>query len=324
MTDVLVEFAQTLIQGLLYGGIYALAALGLSMIFSVIGVLNLAHGDFIMLGGFAGLILASAIPSTYGIFTIIIIFLIVFALIGSLGAGFELALIRPTFKRTSEGMLISSILITVGTAFIIENLGYNLMPRYILGHQTVFAIPFIQANSTFAYAGIFVNGVYVIAFAAVAVSTILLYFFSKRTYLGKAMRAVPQNPESARLMGINLQKISILTFALGSGFAGIAGVSIGIISTLSPGFGLTYTISLLSVMVLGGTRSYWGPLAGGLIIGFAQDFVASPLVNPVLNLGPFQIQDLAYWSPAVSIIILIIVLMIKPSGLAGRARSTKV
>lgn len=322
MNDFTILLVQTIVQGLLYGGIYALAALGLSMIFSVIGVLNLAHGDFIMLGGFAGLILAVMIPaSTFGILAILFIFLIVFVLIGSLGASFEFALIRPILRRSAEGILISSVLITVGSSFVIENLGYGLMPKYIYGHQTVFSIPI--TGSSLSYGGIIVNEVNVIAFGAVAIATLLLYLFSKFTFLGKAMRAIPQNAESARLMGVNLQKISILTFAIGSGFGAIAGVSIGLISTLSPGFGLTYTVSLLSVMVLGGTRSYWGPLAGGLIIGFVQDFVASPILNPTLSLGPIQIQDLAYWSPAVSIVILIIVLMIEPSGLAGRARTTK-
>ncbi len=197
------------------------------------------------------------------------------------------------------------------------------MPAYILGRQTVFSIPIIQSKFQLNYGGIIISGISVIALSVVAVATIFLYSFSRGTYVGKAMRAITQNSESTRLMGVNLQRISILAFALGSGFGAIAGVSIGMTSTLSPGFGLTYTISLLSVMVLGGTRSYWGPLVGGLIIGFVQDFVGSPFVNPLI-LGPIQIQDLAYWAPAVSIVILIGALMIKPSGLTGRSASRKV
>ncbi len=92
-----------MIQGLLYGGIYALSALGLSMILSVIGVLNLAHGDFIMLGGFAGLLLASVIsPNVYGILGILAIFLLAFLVIGALGGAYEFVLIRPVLKRSSE------------------------------------------------------------------------------------------------------------------------------------------------------------------------------------------------------------------------------
>lgn len=321
-----IEILQTVIQGLLYGGSYAIAGLGLSMIFSVIGVLNLAHGDFIVLGGFVGLLAAQVLsPNTYGIFAIFAIFLIGFFVIALLGGAYEFTLIRPILKRGAENVLISSVLITVGTALIIENLGYVFMPAFIYGHQSTFTIPLDQSKYTIVAGGIFINGISVIALGAVAVATVLLYIFSKKTYLGKSMRAVAQNSESARLMGVNLQKISILAFALGSGFGAIAGISLGMTTALSPGYGLAYTISLLSVMVLGGTKSYWGPLVGGLVIGFAYEFISSPLVNPILRLGfGIQIQGLEYWAPASSIVILILVLMIKPSGLSGRGATRKV
>lgn len=326
MIDVGAQLVQTVVQGLLYGSIYALAALGLSMIFSVLGVLNLAHGDFIMLGGFVGLLLAGELSvNAYGIPAIFAILIVAFILIAVLGAAYEFALIRPTLKRSPDAILISSILITVGTAFIIENLGYIYMPGYILGRQTIFSIPMNLNQFQVVYAGIIINGVYLIALASIAVSTLLLYLFSNRTYLGKAMRAITQNAESTKLMGVNLQRISILTFAIGSGFGALAGVSIGMTTTLSPGFGLPFTISLLSVMVLGGTKSYWGPLVGGLVIGFVQVFVGAPFLNPLsIPFTSIQIQNLAFWSPAVSIVILIIVLMVKPSGLAGKSSSAKV
>jgi branched-subunit amino acid ABC-type transport system permease component len=318
------EVFDTVLQGLLYGGSFALAGLGLSMIFSVIGVLNLAHGDFIMLGGFAGLLVTEVIsPNTYGVLAIVAIFLIAFALIAALGGAYEFALIRRTLGRGSEGILISSILITVGTALVIENLGSFLIPGYIQGHQSVFSIPLDQAKYTIVLGGgVFVNGISLIALASVAIATVSLYIFSKRTYAGKAMRAVAQNSESARLMGINLQRISILAFALGSGFGAIAGICLGMTISLSPDFGLPYTISLLAVMVLGGTKSYWGPLVGGLVIGFAYEIIGSPMVNPLV-LGPFQIQGLEYWAPAAPIIILIVVLMVKPTGLSGRGTTRR-
>jgi branched-chain amino acid transport system permease protein len=306
------ELVQTIVQGLVYGGIYALSTLGLSMVFSVIGVLNLAHGDFIMLGGFAGLLVSEIVsPNHLGILAVLVIFLVAFVLIAALGGAYEFALIRPTLSRSPEKILVSSILITVGTAFIIENLGYGLMPQYIIGRQTTFEIPLASSVFALNIGSISVNGISLLALLAVAIGTILLYFFSTRTYAGKAMRAISQNAEAARLMGINLQKIAILTFALGSGFGAIAGVSIGMTSTLSPGFGLAYTISLLSVMVLGGTKSYWGPLVGGLIIGFAQDLFGS-------------IATLEYWAPAVALFILIIALIIRPTGLSGRRSTSRV
>jgi branched-subunit amino acid ABC-type transport system permease component len=324
LSDIALGLTQTILQGLVYGGIYALAALGMSMVFSVIGVLNLAHGDFIMLGGFAGLLVSDLVsPNTFGILAVLAIFLAAFVLIGALGGAYEFALIRPTLKRSYEQILISSILITVGTAFVIENIGYEIMPGFIIGRQTTFTIPISSKLFALNLAGIPLSGISLIALLAVAVATVLLYVFSIRTYVGKAMRAISQNSESARLMGINFQRISILTFALGSGFGAIAGVSIGMTSTLSPGFGLAYTILLLSVMVLGGTKSYWGPLLGGLIIGFVQDLFGSPYFNP-LKIFPGVELYLAYWAPGVALFILIIALMIKPTGLSGRRSAARV
>ncbi|MDH2899536.1 MAG: branched-chain amino acid ABC transporter permease [archaeon] len=325
MIDLGLELIQTILQGLVYGGIYALATLGMSIVFSVIGVLNLAHGDFIMLGGFVGLLVSEIIsPNTFGIFAVLLIFLVAFVLIGALGGAYEFALIRPTLKRSYEQILISSILITVGTAFIIENLGYQIMPAYIIGRQTTFTIPIVSSKFALNIDGVPLSGISLIALLAVAFATVSLYIFSTRTYVGKAMRAISQNSESARLMGVNLQRISILTFALGSGFGAIAGVSIGMTSTLSPGFGLPYTISLLSVMVLGGTKSYWGALVGGLIIGFVQVLFGSPYFNPLTILPGIQINGLYFWAPAVALFILIIVLMIKPTGLSGRRSTSRV
>ena len=326
MVDLVTEIVQSIAESLLSGGIFALAALGLSLIFSVLGVLNLAHGDFIMLGGFVGFYIASAFSvEKFGLGAVALILLSSFAIIALFGAAYEVVLVRYTLKRPPNDILISSILVTVGTAFIIENVGYIYIPRYIPFQLSVFSIPLNISQFTINYRGVYFDGVETVALIAMAISTFLLFAFSRRTYLGKAMRAVAQNRESTMLMGVNLQVISIFTFALGSGFGARAGVVIAMTNSLNPGFGLPYTISLLSVMVLGGTKSYWGPLIGGLIIGFVETFIQAPFVNPLkIPISGFEITNLEYWAPAVAIIFLIIVLMIKPTGLSGtNARSGK-
>jgi branched-chain amino acid transport system permease protein len=324
LIDLATEIAQSIADGLLVGAIFALAALGLTLIFSVLGVLNLAHGDFVMLGGFLGFYIATAFAaSRFGFLSVLGILLISFVTIAALGAVYEFALIRRILRRPSSEVLISSILVTVGTAFIIENIGYIYMPKFIPFQLSVFTIPLNLAQLTFNFGGVYLDGVKVLALITVAASTLLLYFFSRRTYLGKAMRAIAQNREASILMGINPQKISILTFALGSGFGALAGVSIAMTNNMNPGFGLPYTISLLSVMVLGGTRSYWGPLVGGLVIGFVEIFIQAPFLNP-LNLPGIQITNLEYWSPVVAIVFLILVLMIKPTGLSGTGSGIKI
>ncbi len=308
MLDVSTQVVQPIIDGLFEGGILALAALGLSMIFSTLGVLNLAHGDFIMLGGFVGFLVSESLFSfaRLGIFSIIGVLVSAFVVIAAFGAMYELAFIRFIQKRSMTDVLISSILVTVGTSFVIETVGYQLFPTVIPFGLTTFSINFPVQSLSINYGPISIEGAYIIAFITIAVSTLALYFFSRRTYLGKAMRAISQNRESALLMGINPNRISMLTFALGSGFGALAGVSVAMSTLLSPGVGIGFTISLLAVLVLGGTGSYFGPLVGGITIGLVEAFVQT------------DGSGLAEWYPAVSIIILIVVLMIRPTGLTGK------
>jgi branched-chain amino acid transport system permease protein len=325
LTDLATQVAQSIADGLLFGAIYALAALGLSLIFSALGVLNLSHGDFVMVGGFVGFYFATQFAvSRYGFLSVLGILLVSFVVIALLGAVYEFAFIRIALKRPPNEILISSILVTVGTAFVIENVGFIYIPKFIPFQLSVFSIPINLTQLTFNYGGVFLDGVKVLALITILISTLLLFFFSRRTYVGKSMRAITQNREATLLMGVNLQRISLLTFAIGSGFGALAGVSIAMTNNMSPGFGLPYTISLLSVMVLGGTRSYWGPLIGGLVIGFVEIFIQAPFLNPLTLPGGIQIVNLEYWAPAVSIVFLIVVLMIKPTGLTGsRVTGTK-
>ena len=212
-----------------------------------------------MLGGFIGFIVATAFAtSRYGVVAVLGIFLVSFVILAAFGAAYEFALIKRILKRPSSEILISSILVTVGTSFVIENVGYIYMPKFIPFQLSVFTIPLNLAQLTFSFGGVYLDGVKILALIIVGMSSFFLYIFSRQTYLGKAMRAIAQNRESAKLMGVNLQRISILTFALGSGFGALAGVSIAMTNSMNPGFGLTFTIALLSVMVLGGTRSLLG------------------------------------------------------------------
>jgi branched-subunit amino acid ABC-type transport system permease component len=322
MIDLASQFAQPLLYGLLYGAMYALAALGFSLIFSVLGVLNLAHGDFIMLGGFFGFLIGGVVSvSTFGLLGVAILLVSGFALLAAIGAAYELAFVKFILKRSSTDILISSVLLTVGTALIIEDVGDHFFPRFIPLRLTTFSINAPINVLTLKYGTIYLNTVQIISLLTLVAASVGLYLLSRKTYIGRAMRAITQNRESTLLMGVNVQRVSLLTFAIGSGFGGLAGVAIGMTSLFgpfTPDFGLPYTISLLAVMVLGGTKSYWGPLVGGILIGEIQEIVQIPLISsirlPILNI-PF---DGDYWYPVVSIFVLIIVLMVKPTGLSGR------
>jgi branched-chain amino acid transport system permease protein len=293
-----------LIEGLLLGGIYALAALGISLIFSVMNILNLAHGNFIMLGSVATFAIYSALSSpSHGILDLVLTLALVLAMFALMGAAVELSLIRRILRNSSD-ILISGILVTLGLALVLQDVG-----GYVL-----IAVPANVARSTTVsltipnLSSVLIGGYYfaaskLVSLVVIVVSGVALYFFFKNTYLGIAMRSISLDKEGAVMLGVNIRQISIITFALGLVFAGFAGFILVIDQTADPVLGLGYTIKLLTVMVLGGVRSPLGPVIGGLSLGVIEFAVAA-------FFG-------AYWVPAVSLVILISILLVKPTGLTG-------
>ncbi len=299
--------AQPLIEGLLFGAVLSLAALGISLIFGVMGILNLAHGNFIMSGAILTYYLFWAAtggnPGPLALFGILMTVLITF---GILGLGFEVVLIRPVLKRSYGEILISSILITIGIAFIMQDLGF-----YILAHplasltfgEAEFAVPNISYFGSIQIGSYFLSSGKLVSLIAIGLASVGLYLFFKRTYMGKAMRSITQDKEAAEMLGVNIRTVSLLTFALGSGFAGFAGFILVIDQSANPFRGILLTITLLTVMVLGGVRSPLGPVIGGLTLG-ATEYLVAAYVS-------------FYWSQTISLIILIAILLIKPTGLTG-------
>ncbi len=291
-----------LIEGLLLGGIYALAALGISLIFSVTNVLNLAHGNFIMLGAVVTFAVYSYGP-LHGPLDLVLTLAILLVIFALMGAAVEVSLIRRILRNSSD-ILISGILVTLGLALVLQDVGAYLLitdPANVARSTTIsLTIPNLSSIAVGGYvfaASEFVSLVVIVA------SGFALYFFFKSTYLGIAMRSISLDKEGAMMLGVNLRQISMVTFALGLAFAGFAGFILVIDQTADPNLGLGYTIKLLTVMVLGGVRSPLGPVIGGLSLGLIEFAVAA-------FLG-------AYWVPAVSLIILISILLVKPTGLTG-------
>jgi branched-chain amino acid transport system permease protein len=299
-----VDIANIAIEGLLVGGIYALAALGIALIFSVMRILNLAHGNFIMLGAVVTFsvfnLLPGGSPGLLGLALTLPVVLVVFA---ALGGGFEYFLIKPIL-RPSRDVLISGILITIGLALVLQDYG-----RYV----AIRAPGNISRTSTLSLnvpsiASTFLGGYYfasskLISLAVIVTAGAALYLFFKRTYLGMAMRSISQDREAAVVVGVSLRKISVITFALGTLFAGFAGFILVIDQTADPVLGLGYTIKLLTIMILGGVRSPLGPVIGGLLLGVIEFTVAAIFG--------------AYWISAVSLLILISILVVRPTGLTG-------
>ncbi len=291
-----------LIEGLLLGGIYALAALGISLIFSVMNVLNLAHGNFIMLGAVVTFAVYSYAPF-HGPLDLVLTLAILLVIFALMGAAVEVSLIRRILRNSSD-ILISGILVTLGLALVLQDLGGYLLitdPANVARSTTIsLTIPNL---SSIVIGGYVLGASKFVSLIVIVVSGIALYFFFKNTYLGIAMRSISLDKEGAMMLGVNLRQISMITFAFGLLFAGFAGFILVIDQTADPNLGLGYTIKLLTVMVLGGVRSPLGPVIGGLSLGVIEFAVAA-------FLG-------AYWVPAVSLVILISILLVKPTGLTG-------
>ena len=258
----LLTFLDVVIGGLIMGGIYALIAVGLSLQYGVVRVLNVSHGEFIMLGAF----------STYSLFTffglnplvsLVIIGPIVFVIAFGIHS-FLFQYLRKTAESVGafEG---SSLLASFGLLFIVQNLALLSWGADIRGYS------FLD-HSVNLFGAIFSANRLVALSFALAIS-LIFYLFLTRTRMGKAIRAAAQNPAVAQLMGVNIHWVLSLCFGFGALMAGMAGTLISMIYEITPSMGLEYTIIATIVVVLGGLGSITGSLIGGFILGLIGSIV---------------------------------------------------
>lgn len=264
---------QGIVSGLLLGCVYALVATGLTMIFGVMKVLNLAHGEFVMLGmyGAYAVVLATGMdPYLSWIVTV--------PALAVLGAIIYWVLVRPVLRMGNEN---SPIVLTVGLLLVLQNLAVFFMTGNFRTLSSDYQFSsFKLASNVFVPVPLFIG-----AMGSVA-ATVLLFLFLRKTEMGLALRAVASRPASAPLVGINVQRVFVTSFALGSACAGLAAVLLAPVYPFSPTTGGQYTLTALLVVILGGLGNYAGALAGALIVGVTQsvgvlylsDGVASSLV----------------------------------------------
>jgi branched-chain amino acid transport system permease protein len=283
---------QLVINGILGGGVYALAALGLALIFGVSGVLNLAHGEFLMLCGFVTFLGYDRL----GINPFLLVFLIP-PVFFALGYGFERILIRPLALRKEHVRLASATLVTLGAALIFEDVAsfasagteFDKSIGYFIGSLTVGSVVLPSLK--------------LIIFGLVLLLMAQLAWFLKYTYVGLAVQAVTQNARGAQLSGVNTATINGVAFGLGTFLAAAAGALEVIHSSVSPLVGLPLTLKYLCIIVMGGLGSFAGVALGGLIIGLSESIV-----------GYFT----PAWGQTVAYLLLVGVLLVRPKGLLGR------
>jgi branched-subunit amino acid ABC-type transport system permease component len=286
---------QLLISGVLLGGIYALAAFGLALIFGVSNILNLAHGEFLMLGPrvlsarrHAGDWSIPVDPRAHAA-----IFLV--------GALFERGLIRSVVTKTGHEQLTASVLVTLGLSLFIEDLARLLWGAEEKG--IYYALPPIILGN----GDLIISSVRLLALGCIVVITLVVHQFLRRTYLGKAVRAVTQNRRGALLVGVNMAHVGILTCGIGTMLAAIAGVFYMLLYSINPFIGLPLTQRYLCIIVLGGLGSLFGALLGGVILGLTEVFTGY-LLNP-------------HWQETVAFLMLVVFLLVRPQGLFGRIQT---
>lgn len=279
-------YAQIYLNGLLLGGFYAVVALGLSLTFGVMKVLNLAHGEFMILGSYI----------TFWVFTLLGIdpFLSIIVVVPALffvGLIVERTLLESVIKLGGD----PPIVITFGLVLVIQ----TIFDALWTGDSRSFSIPYSGIRFMVGPISIPLIRVVVLAVAAGGMAT--LYFFLTRTFLGKAMRATALDWKAAEYMGIHVKKMYRLTFAGGTAFAGLSGALLSTMYAFEPTTGMTYLMKAIAVTVLAGVGNIAGILVSGLILGSAES-VGSYLVGS-------EFRD------AVAFLVFFLVLFVRPTGL---------
>ena len=289
-------FLTQVLNGLQLGSIYALVALGYTMVYGIILLLNFAHGDIIMFGSYVALIALVQLGLNPAIAVLLAIFGCV--LLGVL-------IDKVAYAPLREAPRLSILITAIGVSYLLEN-GVQLL----LGADAK-VVPSIIDLGTVQVFGSTLSGTALLTVAVTIVATVVLTLLVQKTRLGKAMRAVSEDMGAARLMGVNVNSTISFTFAVGSALAGIAAILYSMAyQQVSPTMGVMLGTKAFVAAVLGGIGSIPGAVIGGLIVGFSEVFVAA--------------FGLSVWQDAVVFLLLILVLVVKPTGLLGRPVTEKV
>ncbi len=284
-------FFQALISGILIGGVYALIGIGLTIIFGVMRIINFAHGDLLMIGMYA----------TYFLFTLLHIdpfvsIIVTIPLMFLYGAFLQ----KVFINRALTALPQNQILLTIGMGLVMSN---TVMLAFTSDYRILSTT---YSSSSVTLLGISISEPLVVSFIITVAITAVLYWFLYRTDTGQAVRATAQDREAARLMGINVSRMSIIAFGIGTALAGTAGALIAPTYYIFPQVGSVFTLKAFVITVLGGMGSVVGATLGGVLIG-----VTESVGGAYLGSG---------WKDVIVFVLFLLVLLFKPSGLLGTSR----
>jgi branched-chain amino acid transport system permease protein len=287
----MLAFLQAALDGLMLGGVYAVISTGLTLVFGVMGIINFAQAEFLMLGMFVayfawawlGLDPLIAAPAA-------------FVIVGAVGLAVQALLLR----RVMRAPPVAQIFLTVGLLIVLQNAALLAFGSSFRSVTTPYQASALRLGP------LYLSLPYLAAFVASVASGLTLWIFLQRSWFGRAMRATAQDPFAAQLMGINTQAMHGLAFAIGVGLTAFGGAVILPYLTVYPTIGEQFVVLMFTVVVLGGLGSILGAIAGGFGVGFIQSL--SGLLLPV------QLQNFVLF------IIFIAVLALRPEGLLGARR----
>jgi branched-chain amino acid transport system permease protein len=282
---------QIVIQGALLGGLYALFAIGLSLSFGIMRLVNIAHGDLIVLSAYIGLMVINA-TGMHPIATLVVVMPVMF------GLGYLLQ--RGLLNQTLTGGLLPPLLVTFGLSVIIENV---LLEAFGADNRRLQAG--VLETQSISVGGIAIGAYPLIVFATAVVAIGALQLLFYRTALGRAFRATSDDAETAELMGIDNRHLYALGLAIAMVFTALAGVLMAIRTNFDPAAGPIRLIFAFEAVIIGGLGSLWGTLIGGMVLGIAQAIGAA--LSPT-------------WQILAGHIAFLVILIIRPSGLFPRTR----
>ena len=300
------EFFQHLMNGLTLGGIYALIALGYTMVYGILKFINFAHGDILMVGSYIGLFVYNFIrgevmgPWTIAAFFIAMIAGMLFS--AALGMAIEKIAYKPLRRATRLAPLLSAI----GVSFILSN-----MAAWLWGTKSR-KLDYPFNNDPFHVGEVSITPHQVLILVVVVLMMVSLKLFVDKTRIGKAMRATSLDQDTAKLMGIRVDRVISITFAIGSALAATAGILIALEIKVYPSMGTMTGLKAFVAAVVGGIGNISGAMVGGILLGLLETFGVA-----ILGI-PYGMRD------TIAFVVLIIILLIKPEGILGKAEKEKV
>jgi branched-chain amino acid transport system permease protein len=302
-------FFQELVNGITTGALYSLIALGFSMVYGVLKLLNFAHGDLYMVGAYIGFfVIQWSGGAAHLSIPVPLLLLIMFVLAAGLAGGLGVAIERFAYRPLRDAPRIAPLITAIGVSFFLENAALLLFGAQYRIYNTP---DFIKLSSGIQIGSVTIDTVQILVLVLGVALMAGLRLLVNSTLLGKQMRAVAADREAAEMMGINVNRTIAITFFLGSALAGVAGVMAGLLfNQVTNTIGFIAGLKAFTAAVVGGIGSLTGAMLGGLLIGLAESFVTGYISSTYTNLLVFA--------------LLILVMLARPSGLLGRAQLQKV